>query len=49
MLGSSNLDGPNYCLNEDDDVDEDEGEAVDMDAFVESGILEDDLVIPFYI
>jgi len=37
----------NNCSADDDDADEDEGEAVDMDAFVESGLLEDDSVI-FY-
>lgn len=31
-----------FADNKDDDDDEEEGEAVDMDAFVESGLLEDD-------
>lgn len=44
-MESCNLVSPNYCSN--DDNDEDEGNAVDMDAFVESGILEDDSVIYF--
>lgn len=35
----------NNCSMDDDNADEDEEEAVDMDAFVESGLLEDDLVI----
>lgn len=40
-----NLDIQNDCAdNDDDDNDDEEGEAVDMDAFVESGLLEDDSV-----
>jgi len=35
------VDNQNYCTVDDDD-DEEEGDAVDMDAFVESGLLEDD-------
>ncbi|XP_025419669.1 ubiquitin-like-conjugating enzyme ATG3 [Sipha flava] len=38
-----NVDINSYCA-EDNDDNEDEGEAVDMDAFVESGLLEDDSV-----
>lgn len=38
-----NVDINSYCAEDDDN--EDEGEAVDMDAFVESGLLEDDSVI----
>lgn len=40
-----------YCLdkdNDNDDDDEDDGEAVDMDAFVESGLLEEDDSVNFY-
>lgn len=39
------MDNQNYCTNDDDDSNDDEGEAIDMDAFVESGLLEDDSVI----
>lgn len=34
--------------NDDNDDDEEEGDAVDMDAFVESGLLEDDSVSLFH-
>jgi len=33
---------------DDDDNDEEEGDAIDMDAFVESGLLEDDSVSFFH-
>lgn len=43
------VDNQNYCAVDDDD-DEEEGDAIDMDAFVESGLLEDDdSVSLFYI
>jgi len=35
----------NNSISDDEDDDDDEGEAIDMDAFVESGLLEDDSVI----
>lgn len=35
----------NNSIGDDEDDDDDEGEAIDMDAFVESGLLEDDSVI----
>lgn len=44
IIESNDLDNQSYCAN-DDNSDDDEGEAIDMDAFVESGLLEDDSVI----
>jgi len=44
---NSNVRNINDCANDDsndNDDDEEEGDAVDMDAFVESGLLEDDSV-----
>lgn len=38
----------NSVGDDEDDDDDDEGEAIDMDAFVESGLLEDDSVIIFH-
>lgn len=43
---SNNLDTQKYYDSNDDD--EDDEEAVDMDSFLESGLLEDDSVIFFY-
>lgn len=45
IVESNDLDNQSYCANNDNSDDDDEGEAVDMDAFVESGLLEDDSVI----
>lgn len=42
-----NVDTQNDCV-DDDDNDEEEGDAIDMDAFVESGLLEDDSVSFFH-
>ena len=44
IIKTSNFYTKNSCIGNDDD-DDDEGEAIDMDAFVESGLLEDDSVI----
>lgn len=46
-----NVNTQKVCADDDDDDDdnEEEGDAIDMDAFVESGLLEDDLVSLFYI
>lgn len=47
IIKNNNLDTQNGCVGHDvvNNDDEDEGEAVDMDAFVESGLLDDDSVI----
>ncbi|XP_001949218.2 ubiquitin-like-conjugating enzyme ATG3 [Acyrthosiphon pisum] len=42
IMNTCNFYTKNSSIGDDDDDDDDEGEAIDMDAFVESGMLEDD-------